>query len=460
MDKMHGTRQGTAVVLGASIAGLFAAHVLARSYPRVVLVDRDEVIGTNLPRRGVPQGHHVHGLLASGQLMAEDLIPGLTQDMLDAGVPMGDLGGQLRWFFNGRRLAPTRTGLMVVGGDRAVLESHVRSRVERLPNTEFRQDTDIVSLEHDDAGARITGVRVQSRGGGPEEVLPADLVVDATGRGSRTPVWLESMGYGRVPVDSVKIGLTYTTRRFRLRTDAFGTDVSVNPVATPKHPRGAFLTTLGGDLCGVSLTGVLGETPPADLSGFLEYTRSLPVPDVHEAIRNAEPLGEAVTFRFPASVRRRYERLRRLPAGLAVVGDALCTFNPVYGQGMTMAAVQARVLGEQLAGGNAFSPRSYFRAASRALEPAWSIAVGGDLAFPEVPGRRTPLVRFVNAYLDRLRYAAHHDPRLAEAFLRVIGLVDPPERLLTPGVALRVIRGAYGSTGERAPIRTDTSRAG
>ncbi|MFE1165778.1 NAD(P)/FAD-dependent oxidoreductase [Nocardiopsis sp. NPDC058789] len=447
-------------MLGASIAGLFSAHVLARSHSRVVLVDRDEVVGAKRPRRGVPQGHHVHGLLASGQLMAEDLVPGLTQQMLDAGVPMGDLGGQLRWSFNGRRLASTRTGLVVVGGDRAVLEGHVRSRVEHLPNTEFRQATDIVALVHDEAHGRVTGVRVQPRGGGSEEVLSADLVVDATGRGSRTPVWLESMGYGRVSSDSVKIGLTYTTRRFRLRNDAFGNDVSVNPVATPRHPRGAFLTTLGGDRCGVSLTGVLGETPPSDLAGFLEYTRSLPVPDVYEALRDAEPLGDAISFRFPASVRRRYERLRRLPTGLAVVGDALCTFNPVYGQGMTMAALQARVLRDQIGDGTEFSPRSYFRAASRALEPAWSIAVGGDLAFPEVQGRRTPLIRFVNAYLDRLRHAAHDDPRLAEAFLRVIGLVDAPERLLAPGVALRVLRSTYGGSGERAGARTGVSRAG
>ncbi|MEV2275127.1 FAD-dependent oxidoreductase [Nocardiopsis sp. NPDC049922] len=437
---MTGARKGTAVVLGASIAGLFVAHVLARVHTRVVLVDRDEVVGTDTARRGVPQGHHVHGLLANGQLMAEDLMPGLKRDLLENGVPMGDLGGQLRWYFNGRRLAPVRTGLVVIGGDRAILEHHVRRRVAELPNTEFRQGTDIVSLVHDDAAARVTGVRVQSRTGGPEEVIDADLVIDASGRGSRTPVWLDSLGYGRVPEETVRIGLSYTTRRFRLRSDPFGSDVSVNPVATPDHPRGAFLTTLGGDLCAVSLTGVLGDTPPGDLEDFLDFARSLPVPDVYEALRDAEPLGDAATFKFPASVRRRYEAMDRLPSGLLVVGDAACTFNPVYGQGMTMAALQARVLREHVADGAAPSPRAFYRATRRALDPAWSIATGGDLAFPEVEGRRTPLVRFVNAYLDRLRHAAHDDVRLSEAFLRVIGLVDPPERLLTPSLALRVLR--------------------
>ncbi|OKI23464.1 FAD-binding monooxygenase [Nocardiopsis sp. TSRI0078] len=458
---MTGARRGTAVVLGASIAGLFSAYVLSRVHERVVLVDRDEVLGTESPRRGVPQGHHVHGLLANGQLMAEELMPGLTEDMLAAGVPMGDLGGQLRWYFNGRRLAPVRTGLVVVGGDRAVLESHVRSRVERLPNTEFLQGTDVVSPVHDPGASRVTGVRVQARDGGPERVLSADLVVDATGRGSRAPVWLESMGYGRVPEERVKIGLAYTTRRFRLRSDPFGGDVSVNPVATPAHPRGAFLTTLGEDRCGVSLTGVLGETPPADLEGFLDYTRSLPVPDVHEAIRDAEPLGEAATFRFPASVRRRYERMRRLPSGLLVVGDAACTFNPVYGQGMTMAALQARVLRDHLRDGARITPAAFFRATARALDPAWSIAVGGDLAFPGVQGRRTPMVRFVNAYLDRLRHAAHGDARLSEAFLRVIGLVDPPQRLLAPASALRVLRTRTASDEDRnEPSRSGTAPTG
>ncbi|WP_028647196.1 NAD(P)/FAD-dependent oxidoreductase [Nocardiopsis sp. CNT312] len=453
---MTGTQRGTAVVLGASIAGLFAAHALARDHTRVVLVDRDEVIGTDTARRGVPQGHHVHGLLANGQLMAEDLIPGLKRDLLDGGVPMGDLGGQLRWYFNGRRLAPVRTGLVVIGGDRAILEHHIRRRTELLPNTEFRQNTDIVSLVHDDRAARVTGVRVQPRDGGSAEVIDADLVVDASGRGSRTPVWLDSMGYGRVPEESVKIGLSYTTRRFRFRKDPFGADVSVNPVATPEHPRGAFLTTLGGDRCAVSLTGVLGDTPPGGLEEFVEFTRSLPVPDVYEAIRDAEPLGDAVTFRFPASVRRRYEAMGRLPSGLVVMGDAACTFNPVYGQGMTMAALQARVLREQVEGGADPSPRAFYRATRRALDPAWSIATGGDLAFPEVEGKRTPMLRFVNGYLDRLRHAAHDDVRLSEAFLRVIGLVDPPEGLLTPRLALRVLRG-----GPRAArTRTEPTRVG
>jgi hypothetical protein len=191
----------------------------------------------------------------------------------------------------------------------------------------------------------------------------------------------------------------------------------------------------------VTLGGVLGDHPPTDPDGFLAFARSLRFPDIYETIRDAEPLDDPVAIRFPASVRHRYERLPRFPDGLLVLGDAVSSFNPIYGQGITVAALQALALRRHLEPGTQPQPRRVFADLARVVDVPWDIAAGGDLVFPGVPGRRPLKVRLVSAYLARLHAAAAHDASLASAFVRVIGMVAAPQSLLGPRVALRVLQG-------------------
>jgi 2-polyprenyl-6-methoxyphenol hydroxylase-like FAD-dependent oxidoreductase len=370
----------------------------------------------------------------------EELFPGFTTELQQAGVPTGDLA-EMRWYFNARRLRPARTGLVSVTAPRPVLEHHVRNRVAALPGVSFAERTAILDLTHTPDRGRVTGVRVRRDGAEPE-TLAADLVVDATGRGSRTPAWLDAMGYARPEEERVKVGLAYTTRHYRTRPEWFDGVQSINPVASPAFPRGAFFGQVGPDLCILSLTGVLGDHPPTDPEGFLAFVRSLPVPDVYDAVRDAEALDDAVTFRFPASVRRRYERLRRFPGGLVVLGDALCSFNPVYGQGMSVATIQALTLREHLRRSAVPEPGPLMTALARVIDVPWDISAGGDLDFPGVEGRRTMKVRVGNAYMARLQYAATKDPAVTAAFMRVAGLMDPPTALMRPAMVARVLRHA------------------
>lgn len=440
MSEQRGHR---AVVLGGSLAGLLAADALAEVYPEVLVVDRDELAGVAHPRRGVPHGRHAHGLVARGQQILEKQFPGLMADMEDAGVRPGDFSGDIRWYFNGMRLSPAQTGLLSVPCTRPVIERIVRSRVEKIRGVKFLEQYDIVGLETTPDAGRVTGARVQCRrGDGEPEVLSADLVIDATGRGSRTPAWLEELGYSRPDEDKVKVDLAYTTRHYKVSRDPFGSDIAIIAAATPSHPRGAFYYRLPGDgnLVELSLTGVLGDHPPSDPDGFLDYVRSLPVPEIYESVREAEPIDDPVTLRFPASVRRRYERLRRFPEGLLVIGDAVCSFNPVYAQGMAIAAVESRLLAEQLRKSPVPSPHDFFREISRRLDSPWEFAAIADLGYPGVKGRRTAKVRMINAYVSRLQRAAVHDASLTDAFMRVAGLVDEPTALLRPGKILRTLR--------------------
>lgn len=429
-----------AVVLGGSIAGSLAARVLANTYEQVTVIDRDVFSEAAQTRRAVPQGHHIHALLARGQQVLEQLFSGFTSELIDRGVPVGDFGTSLSWYFNGQMIRKTHTGLVCVAAGRPLLETYVRGRVAALPQVTYRDRTYVRGLVASADRTRITGVRVQGPDArAPEEVLDADLVVDTTGRGSRGPRWLEELGYGRVEEERVEMDLTYTTCDYHapLPFDPIGQDIAIIPVATPAMPRGAIFARMP-DRYSISLTGILGDRPPTDHEGFLNYVKSLPVPEIYRAAREAEPLGKPCAFRFPASVRRRYERLPKLPDGMLAMGDAACIFNPVYAQGMTVAAIETQVLAQHVADGPP-DPAAYFRDLSRVIDAPWEMSAGGDLGFAGTKGRRTLKVRMGNRYIPRLQAAAVHNRAVSAAFLRAAGLVDPPQALLQPGVVARVI---------------------
>lgn len=446
----HRRGRGRVVVLGASMAGLLAARALSESYGEVVLVDRDSLTGGAIARRGVPQGRHAHGLVAQGQQILEELFPGLTDELVRAGVRVGDFSGDIQWYFGGRRMRPSRSGLLSLAATRPVLEHHVRRRVFAIPQVTVRSGHSIDGLVTDQNGDRVVGARVTPEGEEPT-TLESDLVVDATGKGSRTPAWLEELGYDRPPEERVGIRLAYTTRHYRLRSNPFGEDIAIIPAATPSHPRGAFFYPIPGGEGHVqlTLTGVLGDYPPTDPDGFTEFARSLPIPDVHDAIVDAEPLDEPTRIHYPASVRRRYEDLRRFPEGFLVVGDAVCSFNPVYAQGMTVAAREALTLRRHLRATEPLTATRFFRDVGRDVQAPWELAAGADLGYPGAKGRRTLKTRLANAYTSRLQRAAEHDARLSEAFVRAAGLVAPPQSIMRPNLLLRVARNAITQSGER-----------
>lgn len=428
-----------AVVLGASMAGLLTAGVLAKSYGRVTVFDRDAMSEIGVHRRGVPQDRHLHFLHPRGRQALDELSPGLTTRLIGQGAATGDVLGNIRWQLSGHQFCQANIRLPGLWASRPFLEGHVRAQVSDLPNVRLVERTDVVAVTATTDRCRVTGVRVHGTAGGGERAVPADLVIDTTGRGSRAPLWLSELGYERAAVDRVDIGLGYATRIYRLRPGALGTDVAILTAGTPQNPRGGALAAIEGGRHILTIFGILGDHPPTDPAGFDAFVASLLFPDITEAIRDAEPLTDPVPFRFPASVRHRYERLRRFPIGLLILGDAVCSFNPIYGQGMTAAAVQAGTLQRLLARGKVPQARHYFRAIAQTINTPWDIAVGADLAFPKVPGARTAKIRMVNSYLPKLHAAATTDATLGRAFVRVLGMVDRPEGLLRLDRVLRVL---------------------
>jgi 2-polyprenyl-6-methoxyphenol hydroxylase-like FAD-dependent oxidoreductase len=309
-------------------------------------------------------------------------------------------------------------------------------------NVQIRQRCDLVAPAYDHDRGRLNGVRVAPRNDSDAvKIISADLVVDASGRGSRSPVWLEALGYPKPREEQIKVNIGYKTRLYHRRPeDLHGKAGAIIAACRPDWRFGAILAQEGARWT-VSLGGYLNETVPADDRGFVEFARSLPKPEIFEVVKDAEPLSPIVTYNFSTNQRRYYEELSRFPEGFLVCGDALCSFNPVYGQGMTVACMEALTLRECLAKGSNGIGRRFFGATGRLIEIPWQIAVGSDLQHERVGGKRTVQLRFINWYIARLFQSASRDPVLATKFLEVANLIKAPSTLLNPAVALRVWKG-------------------
>jgi 2-polyprenyl-6-methoxyphenol hydroxylase-like FAD-dependent oxidoreductase len=431
-----------AIVIGASMGGLLAARALADHYEHVTLLERDTLPPPGHNRKGVGQGWHAHALLARGREVLEGLFPGLTQALAAQGAPVGDVSQLALWYHQGDYHARLDSGLDALAVSRPALEGEVRARLAARENVQIIERCDVLGLLTDDARQRVTGVRCRRHEpGAAEETLPADLVVDASGRGSHTPRWLEALGYHRPPEEQVKVGIGYATRYYRRAGGQLKDLNAVVMTSEPPRTRAGVALAQEGERWVVTLVGYLGDHPPVDEGGFLEFARSLPRPEIYDLITSTEPLTGVLSYKYPVSVRRRYERLRRFPEGYLVFGDALCSFNPIFGQGMTVCATEALALAECLQNGTARLAQRFFAQASRLIDAPWSVAVGADLRYPAVEGARGPMVRFINKYISRLHVAAWQDPQVALAFLKVINLMAPPQSLLAPATAWRVLRG-------------------
>nr|WP_231964207.1 2-polyprenyl-6-methoxyphenol hydroxylase-like oxidoreductase [Mycobacterium sp. E2699] len=432
-----------AVVLGASMAGLLAARSLADFFDTVTVVERDALPDTDGDRRGVPQGRHLHALLPRGAQVLGEFFPGILDELVRDGAQYFDGRDLSRLHYNVGGHLLTRTGsapsFSAYCATRPFLEGHVRRRVRDIANVTVLDEHDFVALTATRDRQRITGARVSNRGTGECTALDADLVVDATGRGARTPTWLEALGYERPREDRVVVHLTYASQRLRMTRDLpheMGFLVGV----VPGRPRGVGLLHCENDTWLFTVIGIAGHEPAHDLAAMCEFVADCAPAHLLDAVRRAEPVGEPVRHKMPCSRWRRYDKLSRFPAGLLVTGDAICSFDPIYGQGMTVAALEALALRDCLSGGTEDLARRFFRAAAAPIRQAWQLGANPDLALPEVEGTPPLMSRLLNGYVERVLAAAESDAVIVDQFTRVTSLLDPASRLLRPEMICRVAR--------------------
>ncbi|MGH3877749.1 MAG: NAD(P)/FAD-dependent oxidoreductase [Actinophytocola sp.] len=444
---------GHAVVIGASLAGMLSARVLTDHFERVTIVERDTLQVGAEARRGVPQAKHPHILFEGGRRIMDELLPGMSEALVDAGAVTVSLPDDLLLHTRPGWLNRTKdSGVFeTLSFSRPLLDLTVQSKVVDLPGIEVLERHEAVGLLSGDGGATVSGVRLRPRpsedgevsGGGPRD-LTADLVVDASGRSSKTPRWLAELGLPEPELSRVSVNPGYATRVFR-RAGPFDGWKSMIILAHPGSPRGGVLMPMEDGRWIASLNGMGTDHPPTDEDGFLEFARSLPTPLLHDTVKGCEPLGPVLGYRHGDNVHHRYEKLAAQPDGLLVTGDAFRSFNPIYGQGMTVTAIGAKVLGECLrtraGSGLAGLTKDFQRRLAKASEPAWRMATGSDMAHPvaEGPARPAP-ERVISRYVRRVENAAVLGGPVTRAFLRVMQMVSSPAVLFRPDVVFRVLR--------------------
>lgn len=437
-------RRKRAVVVGASVAGLLAGRVLADFFDEVILIDKGRLRESAAPRKAVPQGHHVHVLMTPAYRTLQALVPGLIEDMASGDAPAFDAGDGARVLIFGKSLASGRTNQPIIASTRPFFEHHLRRRVADCKNLQVLPGHRFARWTTNGNRSRVTGVTTTS-GDGTHQI-PADIVVDARGRGSNLATELSRMGYKPPAADLVGISLGYTSRLYRLTRNEPDWRVLFVPACPPAQPRGAVIARVEGKNWIVTQFGYFGANPPAHEEGFHRFARTLGIPDVADFLLSAEPVSTFQTLGLRECRISRFESLSCFPERLLALGDTVCSLNPVYAQGISKAAKEATFLSESLSAHlDATSSLDGYSDMFRKTLPkvaagwAWLLTAGVDLVFPEAIGDRRLADRMMVRYMKRLMLHATRDLEARRRIFDATMLLQPPETLLAPRMLMRAM---------------------
>ncbi|MEZ5043006.1 MAG: hypothetical protein R2828_24130 [Saprospiraceae bacterium] len=444
MNSSPASPQKHAVIIGASMAGLMACRVLSDHFEQVTLIEKDLVKKEPESRKGQPHTRHLHGLLAHGFNIMQTYFPQLKEELTKGGAVVNDMGGNMRWFINGNYRARISFGQDGVLMSRPFLESLIRKAVLQRPNVRLLDQCAVkapIFSEHKNSIIGLEYIR-KTQSETPQQIF-ADLVVDASGRGSVTPRWLESMGYPRPSETTVGVKLGYASCIFKRDADRLENKewVFITP-GNNKETRMGGAFPMEDNRWMVTLAGMSGDHPGDNMEAFLDFAKALPAKDVYEIVRKNEALTDVYLYKYPLSLRRHYEKLKTFPEGFLVIGDAICSFNPIYGQGMTVAAMEIQQLDgllKERQGNLKGLARAFFKKAKKVVDIPWQTAVGEDFRFPGTEGTKPMGTDLINAYIERIHNASHHDEVVGKAFLKVMNLMHPPTSLFHPSIVWRTL---------------------
>jgi 2-polyprenyl-6-methoxyphenol hydroxylase-like FAD-dependent oxidoreductase len=412
----------------------------------VLVLEGDALPADPIDRHGVPQGRHVHALLAGGQRALAELFPGFEDALVSAGAVRFRVGLDVRVERPGFDPFPQRDlGFDAYAMSRPLVELTVRRRVQEQASIELRPRCRVQELVLRPDGAAVTGVRY-NHPEGRAETVDADLVIDASGRGMLTLDALAALG--RVAPDETTIGvdLAYSSAVFAIPDDAPSDWKGVFCLpGMGRASRGSLMLPLEGRHWIATVGGRHGDVPPGDEAGFMDYAKSLRTPTIHNAIRHAKRLGDIARFRFSESVLRHYQRLENFPRGVLPIGDAICRFNPIYGQGMSVASQEALALGRLLASRAreqdplADLAPAYFAEVARLVDTPWAAAAIPDFVHPDTRGERPADLEQTLKFGAALGKLAARDPAVHRLTAEVQHLLKPRSVYQDPLLVQRVL---------------------
>jgi 2-polyprenyl-6-methoxyphenol hydroxylase-like FAD-dependent oxidoreductase len=433
--------RGHAVVIGAGMAGLTVAQAISGHFGKVTVIERDMLPAEAAPRRGTPQCQHAHMLLAGGLKALQTLFPGFENDLAKAGAVKVRTGKDIRFERPGFDPFPIRDlGFDVFCMSRPLLEAVTRRRVLQTPNIGICMRSRVTKLVASRDTIRVEAVRYETDDG-PAVTVEADLVVEASGRCGLTLQLLEELSLQKPEETEIGIDQAYASTIVERPIDHNGDWLGniVLPFA-PDSSRGAFLFPIEKQRWLLSVGANHGDVPPGDRAGFMDFVGSLRTPTIYDAVRDARPLTDIVRYQLPCSIRRHFERLESFPAGLLVTGDALCRFNPVFGQGMSVAAQEAVILHRLLAEDVPMErlARDFFAAIQDTIATPWGVAVT-DFVYPATRGVRPADLAQRLQYGMALTKLAAQDPEVHRLTVEVSQLLKPQAALREPMLAARVM---------------------
>jgi 2-polyprenyl-6-methoxyphenol hydroxylase-like FAD-dependent oxidoreductase len=427
-----------AVIIGAGMAGLVAAAAVADAFEEVTIIEKDSLPESPQFRRGVAQGAHVHTLLGYGVEAMDSLIPGLMADVYSAGAVKIRRNFDI-WFHDAIGPTPIRdVGILTPSVTRPLLEHVTRQKVLALPNVSLRDSTKMLNFEIDELD-RVSGVRVMTND--ISELISADLFVECSGRASNLAGWLPAQGFGEVPSQRIKILMGYTSGFFRMPEDVAENGKACLMVAVPPGYRAAYLTPVDGDMWLATMYGRGRDTAPRDHEGFVAWTEGLPHPVIHDMLVRAEPVSDFKTYKIPFGIWYRYDQMPNFPQRLIPMGEALTSFNPMYGQGMSLAAGQALSLREAITGGlDAHLSARYFEGCHTLNGVGWSVMETRDFAYDCTSGDRPADLEARWQAAGDIRQLAETDSEVHKLSVRVTHLLESPSELARPEIIEKINR--------------------
>jgi 2-polyprenyl-6-methoxyphenol hydroxylase-like FAD-dependent oxidoreductase len=379
-------------------------------------------------------------------LILSRYFPGILEDIASHGAKVIDFAHSMNWYAYGGFKKNFAIGLDGVLISRPLLEHLIRERVMALPNVRLQDKTVVKRLVSSSDQRKISGILIESKESGQTSSILANLVIDATGRGSHSFQWLKEIGYEDTPVTEVKINVGYTSRMYkRDPEDPRGNWwMGCTPIA-PQEKRFGGIIPIEGNRWMVTVGGWHGDNASREETEYLEFVKSLPNHNIYDIVTKCEHLSPLIQYKFPTSIRRHYEKLKRFPTGFLIIGDAISSFNPIYGQGMSSACLQAVELDKVLRENNIDEElaKTYFKSIARIIDNIWLLATGEDCRFPQTIGPRPFAIDLINKYMVLVHKAAINDEVVGGTFLKVLGLLKPPKSLFYPNILWRVLRSLY-----------------